>query len=449
MIPNNIIHGISENTLIRENTKNISEKFWNNNQYIHADNRSWENTIWVSGEYAKHRNKSYNNNCLVPIPSESLATEMEANRFEIMLKQGFQFSPKGVVGLHCIIIDLDTQEVLISQYLTEDDFNITSDKLLIDGSFWMTSANVYLPKTTGLLSAAISELTSEDIDSETGLIYNFVSPDKPLTEKKDMVDTIKTNAEIDENFYLTIGLYSLENKTVEQTLIDYIGHEPADIDVYYTISYGNDSIGYRDLKISNETNKFVPFKIGLDFSNWKNTDDELITIKIGTNIVYENNTLSSENILTTNIGDVINPIINRLLSENKPETIYPVNVTIENKIEQTVVETNIDRQVVQVLQPIFCEIINESIVIENKRIVFEKFNQSGYLVISKTKKNDEQILKNEITVDNRYYFDLSKLTPVDEDTTYILYDENQQMILGRGNVYVKFQDNIVPSIDMP
>ena len=447
---NNIVHRMSKHTLIREFTKNISEKFWNiDGQFINATSRSWDNTIWVSGEYAKYRNKSYTNNGLIPMPQLSNAKELQANRFEVMLEQGFKFSPDGIVGLHCIILDLETQEILISQFLTEDDFQVTSDRLLIDGSFWMTKADIYLPKTTGLLCATITELYADDIDNETGLIYNFNAPSEPLTDKKEMVETIKTSVEIDENFYLTLSLYTLENKTVEQALIDYIGHEPSDVIVDYVINYGNDTLGYKEIKISNEINNFASIKIGLDFSQWKDTDSEIIDIQVTTNIRYENSLMSKDTLLTTDIKQVINPIINRLLEQNKPDTIYPVNVSIENKIEQTVVETNIDRQVVQILQPIFCEMVTDSIVIENKRIVFENFNQSGYLVISKTKKLDEQILKNDITVDNRYYFDLSKLTPVEENTTYLLYDENQQMILGRGIVYVKYQDPVVPTTDAP
>lgn len=443
---NTIIHRMSKHTLIREFSKNITKKFWCiNNQYIYADSNSWDNNVWVSNildsngnivkELAHYRNKSYSNDGLVAMPNESSIKEIQAVRFEIMLEQGFVFSPTGIVGLHCIILDLDSQEILISQFLSENDFKITSDRLLIDGSFWMTKADIYLPKTSGLLCATITELYADDINNETGLIYNFNAPSEQLVDKKEMVETIKTSAEIDENFYLNISLYSLENKSVEQTLIDYIGHEPSNIEVNYDIKYGNESIGYKEFKISNEINKFSPIKIGLDFSDWNDTNNEIIDIQIITNINYENNPMTRETLLTINIKKVINPIINRLLEQHRPDTVYPVNVNIENKIEQTVVETNTDRQVVQVLQPIFCEMIKESFVIENKHIVFENFNQPGYIVIDKTKKIDEQILKTDVTVDGRYYFDLSKLIPVDSNTTYTIYDENQRMILGSGSVF--------------
>lgn len=440
---------IGENSLIRQFTKSIAENFWFvNSQYIHADENSWNNAIWTIGEFAKHRNKSYNNNGLIPIPTEKPET-LISNKLEIMLQQGFKFSSNGCIGIHCIIADLDSGEILISQLLTEDDFHVTSDRLLIDGSFWMTAATIYIPEKTGTLCASLTELTAEDINFETGLIHNFVAPKEVLIDKKLMIETIKTNVEIDENFYLSLSLNTKENKSVEQALIDYIGHEPADLRLNYIINYGNEEIGYKELEIANSINNFAPIKIGLDLSNWKEDSSEIINIRVTTNITYENNPMVQETLLTTNVRDVINPIINRLLESNKPDTVYPVNVTIENKVEQTVVKTNIDREVVQILQPVFCEMITNSIVIENKHIVFENFNQSGYLVISETKKLDQQILKNDITVDNRYYFDLSKLQPVDENTTYLLLDEHQQMILGRGYVYVKNENQVVPATDKP
>ena len=456
---------IGENTLIRRNSTDISEKFWNNGiQFVHADYNSWDNAIWVadlknsSGEVIKKlahfRNKNYNNTGLLPIPNESDAKEYVSNLFEIMLKQGFKFSPDGIIGLHCIILNLDTKEVLVSQFLREDDFHITSNRLRIDGSFWMTKADIYIPKISGTLVAAITELTSEDIDSENGFIYNFVSPSEQLNDDKQIIESIKNKAEIDENFYLTVSLTTSElNKSVEQTFYDYINYNPSNVNVEHTINYGNSIIGTKSIKISNETNIFAPIKVGLDISNYtikeynRNVDSE-IEIRVTSDIKYDANFISNETVLITKIKDTILPIISDIIKENIPDIIYPVNVNLENKIEQTVVETNIDRQVIQVLQPIFCEMVNNSFVIENKRLTFENFNQSGYLVISETKKTDEQILKNDVTVDGKYYFDLSKLITVDEDTTYTLYDENQKMILGKGIVYSKYPTEI-ESTDIP
>ncbi len=451
------IYKIGGNTIIRIFTNSITEKFWNNGiQYVHADENSWNNAVWVANiidkngqiinEIAHYRNKIYSNNGLLPLPSINNATEMVANKFEIMLKQGFRFSNNGIVGLHCIIVDLESEEVLLSQFLSEDDFKITSNKLYINGSFWMTKADVYIPKTSGLLGASITEITADDINPETGFIYNFNSPSEPLINKKELVKTIQTKVEFDENFYLTISFNTIDNnKSVEQAFIDYIGHEPSDINVSHTIHYGNDDINYKEIKISNEVNKFAPIKIGLDLSSlssdssvWENNENYgKIEISVTTNIVYDNNPVTRENILIADVRNTILPIITELTKKKKPDTLYPVEVVIKHPINQTVVETNIDRQVIQVLQPTFCEMIKESFAIKNKRISFEKFNQPGYLVIAETNKLAEQILKAEVTVEGTYYFDLSKLIPVDEDTTYTLYDEQQKMILGNGIVYKK------------
>ncbi len=447
-------HRISENTIIREFSTVITEKFWAvGSQYVHADENSWYNAVWTAGEYAKCRNRSYTNNGLYPLPGIDKAKEMQANKFEIMLRQGFRFDPEGVIALHFILLDLNNNKILASQYLTESDFHVTADRLLIDGSFWMVSTTVYIPNTTGLLCAAITEITAEDINNETGFLYNFTSPSEPLTDKKELVETIKASAVIDENFYLTLSLYTEEYKTVEQALKDYIGREPSDLKVEYKVNYGNEIFGYKDLSIANETNYFAPIKIGLDLSGWdinnEEADSQILKIQVSTNITYDNSLMYRETTVTTDVKKVLNPIINDILESQKAISLYPVNVSIENKIEQTVVETNIDRQVVQVLQPMFCEMIKDSIVIENKRITIENLNQPAYLVIAKTKKNEEQTLKNDITVDGKYYFDLSKLTPPSENTTYTLYDEQQRMILGRGYVYTKYVDDVVPSTDNP
>lgn len=445
------IHRIGNNTLIREYTANVSEKFWDVGfQYVHANKNAWDNAVWVSGEFAKRRNKSYTNNGLYTLPEMDKTVELQANRLEIMLKQGFKFSPTGVIGFHCIILDMNTNKIVVSQYLNENDFKVTSDRLLIDGSFWMVSTNIYIPKSTGVLCASITEVTADDINNETGFLYNFTAPSEPLVDKKEMVETIQTNVTFDENFYLTLTLTNSESKSIKQALIDYLNYEPQDVTVEYDIYYGNDDLGYSYLTVSNKDNYFAPIKVGLDFSKFESTYLSDIILHVTTNINYDNNLMSSETSLNVNVMELINPIINKVLEQQKPESNYPVDVTIEKIINQTVVETNVDKKVIQIIQPLFCEMIKDSFTIENKRLVFENLNEPAYLVIAKTKQTDEQIIKNDITVDNRYYFDLSKLVPVTQDTTYILYDEAQRMILGKGTVIsaTSNSDNII-SADTP
>lgn len=432
---------IFDTTLTNEFT---IETFDTTKQYIERPSDSisldniWNNTVWFAGEFRTRINKVYTGNPLIPYSESKPFETVNVQQVDVMLQQGYSFM--NVFGLLVNIIDINTNKVYMSRMLRESDFKITSDKELIDGSFWLQACTLFIPKVSKTLSVQITEVTYADISgdgSNIGMIYNFPTDFIPLVSEKPIPDYIISSLKLDNNFYLEVKISTTENKTVEQSILDYFELEIADITVEHVINYGNDTDGYKTIRISNEDDKYLPIKIGLDLSPWSKegeyTDDNL-NIQVTTEINVNGKLMQREAILHTNITDIINPLIADKITH--PDTNFPVEIKEEVKIEQKVIQTNKETKIIQVYQPIFVELIADELTIENKNISFEKLTVPAYLVIKKTKKLDEQIIESKRTVDDSIYFDISEVVPVDEDTTYEILDKGNLSIIGRGTVKV-------------
>lgn len=411
-------------------------------QYVLDDETAWGNTVWANNFYPKRLNKMYSNTSLIPYRGRGWRDAYQVQTVEILLRQGYNFA--GKFGLLLVLKDQLTNTYFCSKVLYESDFKITSNKELIDGSFWMIAARVYVPTTMRTLGAQIIELNYDDIALEgdnIGYIYNYPVDFEPLIPDKPIPDYILVKAEFDENFYLQITPYTSElNKSLEQTILDYFDLDLADIDLSYKIAYGNDQLGYKTIRLKNEDNQFMPIKFGLDISDYPKTTittdkNVLVTIVMEVNV---NNRLMTRTInLNTNILTVINPLISDRIV--KPSISYPVNISHQTVISQNVIDHRTERQVITVQQPVFVEMISEDLVIANKNISFYSLMQPSYLIIGKTKSTDEQIVQTHTTVDGKYYFDLNDIIPVDEETTYQIINIETQKIVGQGTVKLEYE----------
>lgn len=421
---------LSTNYTIHEFPNDVKQYVDNGISNSHAQ-KNLNQQVWFDGEFKHRLNKTYGSLPLIDtISNDELSTVQQV---DVMLRQGFNFY--NVFGLLINILDVNNNKVYVSQILFESDFKITSDKELIDGSFWMLSSKLFIPKTNKTLSVEITTVTFDDINSETGLLYYYPVDFIPLVSEKPIPDYILTQLTLDENFYLETRLYTTENKTIEQSILDYFEVSIADISVSHVINYGNDLIGYKNIRLSNEDNKYLPIKIGLDLTPWKDVDDTNINIHVITEIDVNGKLMQREAILHTNILDVINPLIaNKIIH---PISNYPVEIKQENIVNQQVIQTNKDVRVVTIYQPIYVQMLSDDIILENKNITFQKLVTPSYLVINKTDKVDEQIIESKITIDNQIYFDISNVVPVDKDTKYQIYAKEDGKFIGSGRVLLK------------
>lgn len=443
------IFRINDFSLLRSYNTTLTRKYsliklgGNINQYVEKGisederNRILDYTVWYSGQYKNRLNKVYNSNQLISIPEENYNKEFTVKQFDVMIRQGYSF--ENVFGLLVIIIDVNNNIIYNSQILTADDFKITSDKELIDGSFWLLSKTIYIPQVNDILSVQIVEVTYNDIEMENdniGFIYNYPKDFIPLITEKPIPDYILTSLSLDNNFYLNVKLYTTENKTIEKSILDYFNLSIADIEVSHLINYGNENDGYKTIRVSNEDDKYLPIKIGLDLSDWSesgNATQSTIDIHVTTEILVNGKLMQREAILHTDILEVINPLIADKITH--PETNFPVEIKNEQVIEHKTINTPKQIRVVTVPQPVFIEMISDTFKIENKNISFKNLTVPAYLIIA-PQTDDEQLIESKITIDNVIYFDISDFKPVEKECEYQLLNKSNLMIIGKGIVKV-------------
>ena len=74
--------------------------------------------------------------------------------------------------------------------------------------------------------------------------------------------------------------------------------------------------------------------------------------------------------------DILNPAIANIIQN--PETVYPVQITNVQEINNTVIETKTETKILPIFQTIFAEIVTENVKFENKKIIFENIKKPCY-----------------------------------------------------------------------
>lgn len=398
-----------------------------------------EKTVWNEGEFAHRINKFYSSTNLVPVEDLEISEE-QYTICQLVLKQGFSW--KDIFGLHVIIKGLNDDQTYISQIFNIDDCEFSENKELIDGSFWTEVITFKIPRNDDeFLKAMVTPVYFDEIQNEggnIGYIYNYPSELEPLIAEKPIADFIQTNIVIKDNQWITVSTFTTENKTLEQSILDYFQQDLAQITIAHSINFGNDTVGFKTLIVRNGDNEFLPITIGLDLTPFKdayiaNPNMNVVNIFVSTEIMVNGKLMKRENQINTDLFDTLNPL---LLSEIKnPDTIFPVVVNNVSPIVQTVIETKTERQIVAVNKPIYAELIKDDIIVRNLSIVIEKVVIPAYLVLAKTDKQEEQIILNKSTADNVYYFDLGELTPIIEETKYKLINATTNAIIGIGKAF--------------
>lgn len=394
------------------------------NQYFCVDDNV-ENIVWYNGIYKHYLNKISTGNILYnPVLLNQQDKLYSTVHFKI--QQGYVFD--NIFGLHVIFIDTKTKEVLISKIVTIDDFEFTDDSVLIDGSFWLEECTFKIPQTNNIVMCQVTQLTYQDINPASGLLFDFPTDFVNLISEKPVPDYIKTLAVLDENNYLSITPTTDENKSFEQSLLDYFETSNAVINISHVITYGNDNAGWKSLRVGNENNKFGVINIGLNLLEYIN---QQIDIVISSEYLVDGKLMNRQTTLAT-IDTVINPFLTSLIIH--PTTNYPVNVDKSNVINQTVIETKQVNNIVGIYQPVLVEFVNENIIFEPKIISFDKLISSTYLQLEVNTADNEQIQKSLVDKSGKYYFDLSLFKPITVNTRYTLIDVETQYIVGKGLV---------------
>ena len=391
-------------------------------------NNYFDNIVWESGIFKHHINKIYSSTELFIPTNLTPIVSLDYTEVHLLINQGFSFDT--LFGVHLIIKNETTNEIYVSKIYKIEDFSFTGNSELINGSFWQEEIIVNIPQTKDILSCQVTEISFDNINNITGYVYNYPFDFITLISEKPVPDYIQTILELTDSLMLKVSLKTLENKTFEQSLLDYFGLKTAQIDISHLITYGNDNLGYYALRISNETNKYLPIVVGLDYNTFNiQNPNALINIIVTTEILVDGKLIRRDSTLTTDLS-TINTLITSKIEH--PNTNYPVEVVKQNVITQTVIETKEVVKVVPIYQPIFSELITTSIKYEKKNIYFDNVTKPTFLSINKSENDNQQVILSKTSSDNKVYFNLMEINPLTMDSTYELIDANSMQIVGKG-----------------
>jgi len=403
-----------------------------NTQYVEKDNNQIPKIVWESGDFLHKLNKIYSNLALFEPDVNTPVEELKFTNVHFLLGQGFSF--ESIFGVHVIIKNSKTNEVLISRIFRMEEFYITNNKELIDGSFWLEEVTMRIPTVSDILTCQVTEIPYDDIDNMSGMISNFPQTFILLMIEKLTPDYIKTILTFDENHFLKIRLMTDETKTIEQSLLDYFETSNAVIEVSHVINYGNELYGFATIRVSNEDNKYLPISIGLNLLPYFVGGSEYVNIFVSTEILVDNKLIKRENQINTTL-DSINPFIEAQITH--PTTNFPVEVIKQNIINQTTIESAQETKLVQVFQPIFAEMITEDIYFQQKNIFFDKITNPAYLRLIANDVDMFQVIMTKTTSDNKFYFDLTEFQPIQKNSIYELVDGTNLKVIGIGKMLVR------------
>lgn len=405
-------------------------------QYLQAVDQNL--TVWYSGAFAKRINKIYSNPALYDPVASGQQVSLQYDILEVLIKQGTRFD--SCFGFLVVVQSLSGDITYASRMFTIDELKFTDNMQLIDGCFWTTKVSINIPKVDDtLLKVSIVKVPIAEIEfgeANIGMIYTYPNELEPLVYEKPTPDFITTQITTDISGFITIGSYTTENKTLEQSILDYFNQTMANISISHVVKYGDLSgtteASFDSIRISNEVNQYEPVKIGLDYSKFLQQKLSQITVFVSTEILVDGKLMKREVSQIVNVLDILNPTIMNQIQN--PDTIFPVSITENTVIENTVIETNIETKIVPIHQPIYVELIADTIKVENKDVTFANLQKPAYLRINSSENNEEQIILSKETAEGKIYFDLSQLIPIAEETTYDLISAFESKIIGHGKV---------------
>lgn len=438
---------IGDNTLLRMNY-NLSEKesFYTKTdgniiQYLH--NQVFiEQTVW---KFNTKINKVFNSLNLFDFAALTLVPNTKIITGSLLLRQGFSW--ENVFGVLLVIKSTGnqfTEKIIISQLYNIDNFSINADdsRELINGSFWTKHIDFIIPDLGENMMVSIETIMFSDVDSSgitIGRINNYPSNDtsyEPLISEEPIPDYIQVDVEITNSQYVNITPKTLElNKTIEQSIADYfsLSNNIVSVSVSHIIKYGNDTFGYKTIRLSNEDYKFGPVSVGLDLSVFENSTN--FVIFVSTEIVANNKLLKREQSVIFNYNDLINPIIQNLINPLFiGQTLFPVEVKSVQNITNTVIETKTETKIVPIFQPVFIEIIKQDFLFENKNISFENdIKVDSYLII---KTPEEQFILSKTTIEGVIYYDLANVIKPLADCEYEIINAIDKKLIQKGMIKI-------------
>jgi hypothetical protein len=433
---------ITDDVLLSINTTDSARidflKYAQGPQWLEAG--TIDKVVWNAGPYQAKLNKVATSTELIPVGD--LATDNQRIMSgSLLVRQGFSWN--NVFGIMLVVKGMETGNVLISRLWQISDMAITEDTdvQLVDGAMFVYSVPFNLPNmgNESLMASAIY-VTYDDIladGPDIGLVTNYpndVSAFEPLNSSAPLPDYITAAISFDNNQYVVVTPQTLEtNKTLQQSILDYFGftNNVVPVGIEYTLRYGNDAVGYSTLRLSNEDNNFEPVKVGLDFTPWLGSG--LVTILVVMEVTANNVMLSRQQNRIFDLQDNVAPFLNAVIS-NQEITVYPVTVTKQTTVNNTVIDTNQSVKIVPILQPVYVEMQSQDITYENKKVSFPNVKTPSIMNVAASDISPLQYIVGQQTEDNKYYFDLGTITQPENGTAYTVTDSTTKGIITRGTI---------------
>jgi hypothetical protein len=403
-----------------------------------------DKTVWSAGAFGQRLNKTAGTPELIALGDASLPTDNERiYSGNMLVRQGFSWD--NVFAILLVVKGMETGNVLISRVWQVSDMLITEDTdiQLIDGAFFPYSVPFTMPNMSNeTLMASVAYVTYNDIvadGSEAGFISNYPSSAQyfePLNSSAPLPDYIVCDITFDNNQYVVVTPATLEtNKTLQQSILDYFNFSAnvTPIQIDYLIRYGNEAIGYKNIKVSNEDNAFEAIKLGFDFTAWAGSG--LVTVYVVMEITCNNVLLTRQQNVIFDLQDNVAPFLNAMVSDQEI-TVYPVTVVNQSTVNNTVIETVESVKIVPILQPVYVELQSQDIAFEAKNVSFPQVVTASLLQIAASDISPQQFAPSQLTVDGKVYFDLTLLVAPADNTPYTVIDSATRLIITKGNVTI-------------
>lgn len=400
---------------------------------------SFENQVWNFGEFAGRINKVFNSDVLIELSSLVNANKRK-QECSLLLRQGFSWD--NIIGILVVIKGMNTGYIYTSRLLTINDFVINAEisRELIENAFWTSEKIFNIPDLVNNenLMVSIESIPYSDVVSEgntIGLITTYPASDfnfEPLIAESVLPSYIDVALNISETLFLNIQPVTLElNKTLERSLLDYFGltKNIVPITISHVVKYGNDTDGFKTIRVSNEDSVYNSVTVGLDFRQLTNTN---CLVFVSTEFKVNDILMKREHSLIFDYGSILNPILNDVLVKDNDISVFPVTVTNETVINQNVIQQETEQKIVTITQPVYVEMVQENILFENKNIAFNNITEQSFMEIADKKSGELQYVQAKLTVDNKYYFPLHTVAKPEKDSTFNIISAISNIIIGKG-----------------